>query len=181
MRRLVNNYKAEWGGKELLNAVINSLRNKEVGVKTISCAVCPLRDVCPFSKMGDKVVLPDETAKIVDELYGQLITEPVITQEERGAGTLTPPSTLDREGIRNYLKQVADWARSHGRTWVSVAVGKCPVCGREGTLVIRITSGGDKVVYRHGSSTCTVGTIDESVDKIGIDRFLEIEGVGSGK
>ncbi|WP_243669778.1 hypothetical protein [Vulcanisaeta sp. JCM 16161] len=116
--------KPEWG-KELLNAVLNSLRNREVGVKTMNCAACPLRDVCPFSKLGDKVVLPDETAKIVDELYSKLITEPVIAQREQGTGALTPPSTSDKEGIRNYLKQIANWARSHGRTWVSVAVGKC--------------------------------------------------------
>ncbi|WP_054841943.1 hypothetical protein [Vulcanisaeta distributa] len=165
----------EWG-KELLDAVIKSLKSKEVGVKTMSCASCPLRDVCPFNKLGDKIVLPDETAKIVDELYNKLITEPTTAQEKRNAGgALTPPSTLDKEGIRNYLRQVADWARSRGRTWVSVAVGKCPICGREGTLVVRITSGGEKVLYRHGSSTCTIGTIDESIDKISIDRFLEIE------
>ncbi|WP_243669779.1 hypothetical protein [Vulcanisaeta sp. JCM 16161] len=42
--------------------------------------------------------------------------------------------------------------------------------------MIRITSGGEKILYRHGSSTCTVGTIDESIDRISIDRFLEIEG-----
>jgi len=48
------------------------------------------------------------------------------------------------------------------------------VCGREGTLVVRITRGGEKVLYRHGSSTCTIGTIDESVDKLNISKFLEI-------
>ena len=171
--------KPEWG-KELLNEVIKSLKGKEVGVKTISCAICPLKDVCPFSKLGDKTVLPSETEKIIDELYSKLITEPTSTGKEHGTEVLTPPNTLDKESIRNYLRQVADWARSHGRTWVSVAVGKCPVCGREGTLVVRITSGGEKVLYRHGSSTCTIGTIDESIDKINVDRFLEIEGAEVG-
>ena len=171
--------KPEWG-KELLNEVIKSLKNKEVGIKTISCAVCPLKDVCPFSKLGDKTIIPSETVKIIDELYNKLIPEPTGAEEERSTGALTPPSIMDKESIRNYLKQVVDWARSHGRTWVSVAVGKCPVCGREGTLVVRITSGGEKVLYRHGSSTCTIGTIDESIGKISIDRFLEIEGVEAG-
>ncbi|WP_243666777.1 hypothetical protein [Vulcanisaeta sp. JCM 16159] len=41
--------------------------------------------------------------------------------------------------------------------------------------MIRVTGSGERVLYRHGSSTCTIGTIDESIDKIRIDRFLEIE------
>ncbi|MFP3297419.1 MAG: hypothetical protein RXN78_07525 [Vulcanisaeta sp.] len=64
----------EWG-KSLLDIVIRSLRSKEVGVKTISCSVCPLRSICPFSNLGDKVVIPDDAAKIVEglerSLFGQ--------------------------------------------------------------------------------------------------------------
>ncbi|ADY01095.1 hypothetical protein VMUT_0885 [Vulcanisaeta moutnovskia 768-28] len=166
--------KPEWG-KELLNVVIKSLKNKEVSVKTISCNVCPLRDVCPFSSLGDKVVLPGEVLRVIDDIYNKLIVESTSNQEDRNKEKLVPPSTLDKESIRNYLRRVADWARSHGRTWVSVAVGKCPVCGREGTLVIRIIGSRERVLYRHSSSTCTIGTIDESIDKINIDRFIEIE------
>jgi len=61
----------EWG-KSLLDTVIKSLRNKEVGVKTISCSVCPLRSICPFSNLGDKVVIPDDAAKIIEELERSL-------------------------------------------------------------------------------------------------------------
>ncbi len=167
--------KPEWG-KELLNAVTNSLRNREVGIKTTSCNICPLRNICPFSNLGDETVLPSDTSKIVDEIYNSIFTQPTNAQGAHDENKLVPPNTMDREGIRDYLKRVANWAREQGRTWVRVAIGKCPICGREGTLVIRITGGnGDKVLYRHGSSTCTVGTIDESVDRLNISKFLDIE------
>ncbi|BDR93567.1 hypothetical protein [Vulcanisaeta souniana] len=167
--------KPEWG-KELLNAVIDSLRNREVRVKTINCNICPLRNICPFSNLGDEIVLPSETSKIVNEIYNSIFMQPTNAQEAHDENKLVPPSTTDREAIRDYLKRVASWAREQGRTWVRVAVGKCPICGRDGTLVIRIVgSNGEKVLYRHGSSTCTVGTIDESVDRLNIKRFLEIE------
>ena len=161
--------KPEWG-KELLNAVVNSLRNKEVGIKTISCEVCPLRDVCPYSSLGSNVVLPGDVLKIINDIENALFTQQATGKENE----LEPPSQLTRESLRNYLKNVARWARLQGRTWVSVAVGKCPICGREGTLVVRIVGNEDKVLYRHGSSTCTIGLIDDAIDKINISRFLRI-------
>ncbi len=87
--------KPEWG-KELLDAVIKSLRSKEVSVKTISCLICPLRDVCPFSKLGDKIVLPNAALKIVDELYNKLVTEQTAAQGGSNASTALP-GTSDRE------------------------------------------------------------------------------------
>ncbi len=43
-------------------------------------------------------------------------------------------------------------------------------------MAIRIASGGGKVLYRYSSTACTMGTIDGSIDKVNIERFLEIEG-----
>lgn len=168
--------KPEWG-KTLLEAAIKSVKNREVNIKTISCTICPIRNACPFNYLGDEVVLPSDTAKIVEEIQNSLLvqgTNQATTQQVSDKGELIPPTQVTRESLRDYLRRVADWARSVKRTWVTIAVGRCPVCGREGTLVVRITRGGEKVLYRHGSSTCTIGTIDESVDKLNISKFLGI-------
>lgn len=171
--------KPEWG-KELLNVAINSLRKREVGIKTISCNICPLKNICPFNSLGDDLVIPEGVVGIVNDLYNSLTAQ--ITQQEDRAprqissgDSLVPPREVTRDTLRDYLNRIVEWARARNRTWVSVAVGKCPVCGRDGTLVVKIADKSAKVLYRHGSSTCTVGTIEESVDKLSVYRFLEIK------
>lgn len=179
----------EWG-KELLNATIESLKGKPLALKTLSCSKCPLRKTCPYSYIGDETLIPENTKAIIDNIINQLLstkvesTVPTVVQgiteqQSTQEGTAitakpSPPTVINKESIRRYLNEVAQWAREHGRVWTSVGVGKCPICGREGTVVIRTRGNEAKVLYRHGKSTCTLGTIDESIDKLNIMKFLEI-------
>lgn len=181
--------KPEWG-RELLDAAIASLKEKPLALKTLNCNKCPLKKSCPYSYIGDEVVIPEKSKALVDDIIRQLTTEQkmevnvqLISQEaaqqpqqftQKFMAKPSPPTVINRESIRQYLHEVAQWAKEHGRVWTSIGVGICPICGREGVVVVRTRGNEAKVLYRHGKSTCTLGTIDESIDRLNITRFLEI-------
>ncbi|WP_069807401.1 hypothetical protein [Vulcanisaeta thermophila] len=175
-------------GRELLTAVLDSLKGKPPAVKTLSCNKCVLRKSCPYSYLGEEIVLPENSRALINELLNQLMVKPTKTTETSQSGgnasvqetqaapgaKPSPPAVIDRDSVGRYLNDVVRWAREHGRVWVSVGVGRCPICGREGVVVVRVRGEDAKVLYRHGKSTCTVGPVGESIDRVNITRFYEL-------